>query len=657
MRFKKQIPDQEAIVAKYAEQDKQYDILAKARPAMTVFRALVEGIDSEDPAVAQLKEAVKAPDQNRKKLADLRARIDRLEKEKAEARKRFEHVKSWNVSCDDRRALIMANNMLIAGGDGKVTAYSRLDGELVWTGSVDGKAYGLAVSDGRLLVATDKGSVHCFGPGTSGGVHAKPEITAEPYPKDKLTEVYGSAADTIVNALPSDQGYALDLGCGDGRLALAIAKRTKLTVIGVESDPAKVKRAREAVSRAGLYGSRVVIHEGSLDKLPYTKWMFNLIVSARTLVGETLPPSAAEAYRVLRPCGGVLAIGQQSSQATGGKLTAWLKSGGIKEGKVTSARNGIWAIVRRGKLAGAGDWSHQYANVANTTCSEDTLVRTPLRMQWFGLPGPNRMFDRHSITHGPVCKNGRLFTPGDKVLYGSDAYNGTLLWEAEIPELEARVNIPRDTGFVAADDNHVYVAAADNCIRINANTGQRVKPYVLPKHAGGRHRWGYVAVDGGTLFGTCVRAHKEDFYRDGRGPWYDQDKKKVIADYIFATGVNDHKLKWKYDGVIVSPTITIGGGRLYFVEHRGPDVLASNRGMISDVKNLALVALDVRTGKKLWEKAPLNYELGSTIFFVTYKDEILTLVRSERHKLAGGVHYLIDALSATQGRAPVAADP
>ena len=570
-----------------------------------------------------------------KKLTDtpeaekLKKAIGEISVQKTRVEQANKAAKTWKQPCECPYSLILAGGLLVAGGDGEVAAFNADDGKRAWTGKVAGKAYGLAAAGGRLLVSTDKGTVHCFGggPADKGIIKA---AAVEAYPEDALTDVYAKAAERALKDTPFDKGYALVLGCREGRLAYEIAKRTNLTVIGVESDAAMVDAARKALDRAGVYG-RVVVHHGPLNKLPYTKYMFNLIVSDEALVSGELPPSAAEAYRVLRPCGGVLCIGQTGKNRpgalAGAKLAGWLRSGKIDDGKVIDSPDDLVAMVRRGKLPGSGEWSHQYANAANTTCSEDRAIRKPLQMQWYGRPGPRHMFDRHSFAPGPLSVNGRLFTPGDRILFAQDAYNGTMLWTAELPKLAPRVNIPRDSGFLAATDTHVFVAVGDQCVSFAADSGRRGKPYSLPPAADRKHRydWGYAAVNDGLLFGSGVR--KGNFYRLGRGPWYDRDKRKVNSDFLFAVGQEDRKLRWKYDGVIINSTITIGGGRVYFLEQRDDHWVKSPSRLLDEWRGLAIVALDEKTGKKAWEKIPDNYGKLSPIFFFCYKDEVLTVAR------------------------------
>jgi len=68
----------------------------------------------------------------------------------------------WRVPSDCPFELILAGETLVAGGEGKVVAYEMATGREIWTASVEGRAYGLAVSEGRLLVSTDLGRIICF---------------------------------------------------------------------------------------------------------------------------------------------------------------------------------------------------------------------------------------------------------------------------------------------------------------------------------------------------------------------------------------------------------------------------------------------------------------------------------------------------------------
>jgi outer membrane protein assembly factor BamB len=69
----------------------------------------------------------------------------------------------WSVPCDCPYVLILAGDVLFAGGTNKVIAYSTTNGNELWCLTVNGRARGLAAADGRLFISTDTGSIHMFG--------------------------------------------------------------------------------------------------------------------------------------------------------------------------------------------------------------------------------------------------------------------------------------------------------------------------------------------------------------------------------------------------------------------------------------------------------------------------------------------------------------
>jgi outer membrane protein assembly factor BamB len=70
----------------------------------------------------------------------------------------------WSVSCDAPcYSLIVAGDILFAGGTNTVKAYNILNGTELWSQPVKGKASGLAFANGKLFVSTDTGNIHMFG--------------------------------------------------------------------------------------------------------------------------------------------------------------------------------------------------------------------------------------------------------------------------------------------------------------------------------------------------------------------------------------------------------------------------------------------------------------------------------------------------------------
>lgn len=105
----------------------------------------------------------------------------------------------WRAPCDTSLALILAGDILVAGGAGKVSAFHAADGRNAWSSRVHGNAFGLAVSNGALYVSTDEGHLYCFRKGGEKEILAKrqfsaddsveePEQAAELSPIPKVTE-------------------------------------------------------------------------------------------------------------------------------------------------------------------------------------------------------------------------------------------------------------------------------------------------------------------------------------------------------------------------------------------------------------------------------------------------------------------------------------
>ena len=69
---------------------------------------------------------------------------------------------TWTTPLPPLLSLILAGDTLFAGGSGEVYAIASDNGKLLWKAEVDGRAYGLAVANGTLLVSTDAGMLYAF---------------------------------------------------------------------------------------------------------------------------------------------------------------------------------------------------------------------------------------------------------------------------------------------------------------------------------------------------------------------------------------------------------------------------------------------------------------------------------------------------------------
>ena len=515
----------------------------------------------------------------------------------------------WKMNNDYPFALIGADDIRFVGGDGKIAALAADDGKVLWSAEVEGQAYSLAFVDQCLLVSTSTGNIYCFAPestGPSGAARIVQSATVEfPYPNQNVREQYELRAKQIVAETGITKGYCLVLDSDQGLLVHELARQTELRVIGIEKDPHKVAASRAALQQAGLYG-RAAIIAGATDQLPIGDCLINLVVVDRGLRQVDASQLTTEVARVLRPAGGVAYFGPDAKLA-------------------------------RGPVVGAGEWTHLYANPANTACSEDSLVKGPLAIQWFGRPGPRLMIDRHHRTAAPLCKDGRVFIPGDNHLFVVDAYNGTPLWNCEVPG-SRRIGVARDHGNMVVGSKGVFVVAQDQCHRFDVQTGAQSTPLETPSATDGKPRhWGYVGTSGDLLLGTATKpgasrsGHSKAAIQEGT---YWDFREIVTSDFVFSRQTSGGKLVWKYaenKGAILNPTLTVGGNKMYFVESNNSATLAKANGrstldaMLSQGANL--VALDLKSGKVAWKIATDFSEIQHHLY-LSYARDVLVAVGS-----------------------------
>jgi hypothetical protein len=221
-----------------------------------------------------------------------------------------------------------------------------------------------------------------------------------PFPIDDKTKIVEAAVEEILRETKIQQGYCVIVGIDEGRLAYELAKRSDLQIIGIDTDPTKIQKARRALDQAGLYGSRVTFQHCTSDSLPYSDYLANLIVSESLLLDKEMPYSKDELYRILRPSGGVIMLGKPGEKEDDASptnsmhekiLTALLD---IKSESDSNTVKENWAILQRGRLPGSGDWTHMYGNESNTSSNSDVHPRLPMQVAWFGRPGPRPMVDR-----------------------------------------------------------------------------------------------------------------------------------------------------------------------------------------------------------------------------------------------------------------------
>ena len=529
----------------------------------------------------------------------------------------------WKTPSTCADELILAGNILFAGGADRVMAVEADTGKTAWFETVHGAAKGLAVAGGRLLVSTDKGRIYSFA-STAAATPAAAAVIDEPAAENPFAaaphgDLFARAADSILKRTGIQRGFCLVYGCETGQLAWELAKRTELTIYAVSPDAQKVTAARVALDAAGLHGSRVCVEQWPLEQLPYSDYFANLVVSETALLSGQWPGDTAQLVRLVKPLGGTILVGQPDGMPAGvAPLTVetaqgWLAQPALAGGQLIQ-ENGIWTKFVRGPLAGAGNWTHLYGNLGNTACSDDEIVKPPLGLLWFGNPGPGDMANRHVRAASPLAFDGRLFVQGENVVMAYDIYNGLRLWRRELPGAY-RPNASHDGSNLAVCGKGLLVGLDDHCLLLNVETGETIREYRAPAPTPGNfRRWGYVAADGQTLYGTRAA---------GAGQ----------SDALFAVDLDSGEQRWSLDGKkLFHNTIAMGDDLVFVVssdvtEEQRQQALAERRAAIAQLPELdrqraeavlanakvrLVMCLNKSNGQVVWQNPMDLTELGDT---------------------------------------------
>lgn len=452
-----------------------------------------------------------------------------------------------------------------------------------------------------------------------------------------------------------DAGYCVILGATDGSLAEEIALTTELQVVVVENDPQIRSKVRERLSNAGVYGIRVsVVGSENEETLPFGPYLANWILSETALTAGGAPQwPANEIFRILRPCGGVAWLGSMEEfkavSGSGSSLLAAARQPGssdsLQNWAQSGAANGVrWNVpstgglwLYRDPLVGAGDWTHQYGATDNSSCSQDEIVQGAMNVLWWGDPGPRPMPDRGPRNPAPLSANGRMYVQGDRILFGMDAYNGTILWNFVCPEVR-RANLPRDCSNIAAANDWLYFLQGAFCGAVDGQTGEPTRRFSIPQIAiDSNYDWGYLGIVGDLLIGSAVK--KGAAYTGDDGEWYEDinsnETSRVTSQFIFALDRHTGEKRWVYEnGTIINSTITIGDGTIYMIESMDPAAreLPYGRIPVQQLSEQQVTALDLNSGSTLWEK---DHDFSELQFmtYMTYSEGALVVTGTNKDKV------------------------
>jgi outer membrane protein assembly factor BamB len=561
---------------------------------------------------------------------------------------------AWERDTPERFAYVSAiltGGHLVLGSKDTLTVMDKINGETVWTATVDGTPWGLAAADGALYAATDKGLIYAFRPGASGTAERTSMVKGNRPFKDSV------AARDILEQADRNMGLGVVISDDAGQLAYHLAKASDFLTIVFEKDAAKADIIRQNLVDAGVYGTKAVVRVAQDDLLKkYPLGIANIAVA-----GQGVTAAPADIMRLVQPYGGTLAV-EAGVDTAGWKHTEFEPFQTV----------GAWEIARRRDVAGGGTWPHGSGTVANPFSSQEKNLSADgkaFKLQWFGKPYAYDIVDRHHVPMSPLFQNGVVFLAGrTNSLTAVDAYNGTILWKIHQPEsLRMWAGHNASPISCSGDGEHIFASTTDECWMLDAITGEKRATFTT----GNRLDWGYSGSVGSILIGTS-QGHEADLLaagllKEGRRSIAQPDAWKfsriAAGKDIFAVDYTTGKRLWTYDkGLILAPTICIADGKVFFGESRNETAMDNTTGYINYSDWLRggatdgprITALDLKTGKTLWT-FPMTRNIDKPnqwLMCLQYRDGILLKTRSyfneEQGRLYRGYDY--EALEADTGK-------
>lgn len=539
----------------------------------------------------------------------------------------------WEIPVDGTGDLIRCGKHLLAAGQDSITAVRLPGGEggnapvIDWSLPAEGSVQRLLAADGKLFTVNLSGQIHCYGIG--GEVRRLSKKVSE------ALAVNGDAARIAEELLSvcDAEGYAFWFGSADDDLIKAVATESPFVQLAVVDDSAtRIDQLRRRLDAAGLYGA-VTVHESDPVSFLPPQHVAHLVVAGRELTSSADAQVISGIYQAVRPYGGVLYLLADKERS---ELADTVKAMKLEQADVRVGQHGV--VVRRvGALPGSADWTHQYGDIGNTIKSNDSRVKLPLGVLWFGGSSNMDVLPRHG--HGPSEQviGGRLFIQGMNSLSARDVYTGRVLWKREFRNLGTfdvyydatyrntpldtqynQVHIPgangRGTNFVATDDR-VYIVEGDTCHALDPVNGETLHGIRLPATGSGeRKEWGYLGVYQDVLIGGLgfanfrsrneLKFEGEEKLSKNKAGFGSKSLDRAASTSLVGFDRHSGEQLWKIDAVhsFWHNGIVAGNGRIYCLDRnpRRVEEALKRRGKASP-DTCRILAVDFRTGRPIWQ--------------------------------------------------------
>ena len=421
-----------------------------------------------------------------------------------------------------------------------------------------------------------------------------------------------------------------------GHFANAIQTLSHYDILVFDTDAGNVQAAREHWISNGRYGRQLqFIHVEDFAALPIPNHSvdFLLVDPAFTVTNDPKDSNSIEYNDILefiaklQPSAQLLA----SSDLLVGDFSRLADTKGIESTEIAGRS---FAGFQKLQFDGASDWTHMYGSADNSAYKGETLSgakrQEDLKLVWAGRPGPRYQSDRGNRKPSPLASGGRLYMQGLRRILAVDAYNGTILWNQELPEV-VRFNVPRDCSNWCADNENLFVAAGNRCLVLRGADGHVERQLTVLNQTNPEFHWGFVSRVDDLLVGSAVAPGSAFTEFWGGENWYDskdgEHAKKVCSDLLFVADPQSGQPKWVYsESLIVNPTITIHQGRIYFLGCKSQTLKnEKNRRLDGDEfwNSMHLIAIDLKTGEKIWDTPARPMAGVSAVYMAASADKLV----------------------------------
>jgi len=549
----------------------------------------------------------------------------------------------WEIEADGSGDLIKAGNRLYAAGKKTITAIDVSSGptgkpKIAWTMPAEEGILRLLAASERLYAVTLDGRIMAYGAAGTFG-NAKP-LSDKPGPLLN-PKLFADRVADVMDRVNGRGGHVLYFSNKKFDLSLLSPLAAEAHVVAVGSGIPVVAETRRWCDVGGIYGRRITAHAGGLVTFKAPSYVASLVIVDEELAADCAQPEVLrELYRSVRPYGGGLWIFAEPEVRK--RIETLVEQGLLPRAKVTEAQGNL-LLVREGPPPGAGDWTHQYGNIANTLKSDDKLVKLPLGILWFGGSSHVDVLPRHGNGPPQQVVGGRLIIQGLDNFAARDVYTGRVLWKMKLDPKElgtfgvyydqtlnpdplsgksqghiagARM---RGTNFVATEES-VYIVLGNKCRVLKAATGETVRDIEMPHRDGQPAPWGFIGVYEDILLGGQGFADYRSGDKDLK-PVFDQAASRALVAFDRKTGEKLWQVEARHG--FAHNGIVAGNGRIHLLDIRPESQAArdARRGKPAPADQ-RLLTVEARTGQTLWQH---DKDIGGVWLSLSVPRDILVL--------------------------------